>query len=161
MADDSTPVTEVCFHCGDPVVWHEGNGGQWLGAEPPRDWMYCHGSPEGPHHCPRPRRTLDPMADYDYLDDLVSDLSVTPNGRKGDTSSLAKPGYRGPRLLSDYERQIAHALLRKGHSKRESIRMARGLIKKAAKTGRWGDHGKAGAKTRAGAAASIAQRKTF
>jgi len=89
------------------------------------------------------------------------DLAVTPNGRPGDTSSLARPGYSGPRRLSDYERQIAHALIRKGKSKSAAIRMARGLLKKAAATGRWGDHGKAGAKTRAGAAASIAQRKTF
>jgi len=45
--------------------------------------------------------------------------------------------------------------------KSKAIRMARGLLKKAAATGRWGDHGKAGAKTRAGAAASIAQRHDF
>jgi hypothetical protein len=89
------------------------------------------------------------------------DLSVTPNGRPGDSSSLARPGYHGPRRLSDYERQIAHALIRKGMTKSKAIRMARGLLNKAARSGRWGDHGKAGAKTRAGAAASIAQRKTF
>lgn len=92
---------------------------------------------------------------------LLVDLAVTPNGRPGDTSPLAKPGYKGPRRLSDYEREIAHALMRKGKSKRKAILMARGLLKKAAATGRWGDHGKAGMKTRAGAAASIAQRKTF
>jgi hypothetical protein len=89
------------------------------------------------------------------------DLAVTPNGRPGDASSLARPGYTGKRKTSDYEREIAHALMRKGKSKSEAIAMARGLIKKAAATGRWGDHGKAGAKTRAGATASIAQRKTF
>lgn len=92
---------------------------------------------------------------------LLIDLAVTPNGRPGDASSLARPGYSGPRRLSDYEREIAHALMRKGKSKRTAIRMARGLLNKAARSGRWGDHGKAGAKTRAGAAASIAQRKTF
>lgn len=85
------------------------------------------------------------------------DLSVTPNGRPADSSPLGK----GPRRLSTYERQIAHALMRKGRSKRDAIRMARGLLKKAAATGRWGDHGKAGKATRAGAVASIAQRKTF
>jgi hypothetical protein len=85
------------------------------------------------------------------------DLATTPNGRHGDASPLGK----GPRRLSDYEREIAHALIRKGHSKRDAIRIARGLLKKAAATGRWGDHGKAGARTRAGAAASIAQRKMF
>lgn len=95
-----------------------------------------------------------------YRDHLI-DLAVTPNGRRGDASSLARPGYAGPRRLSDYEREIAHALIRKGKSKSAAIRMARGLLKKAAATGRWGRKGKAGAKTRAGAAASIAQRKTF
>lgn len=89
------------------------------------------------------------------------DLAVTPNGRPGDARSLARPGYSGPRRTSDYERMIAHALMRKGYPKSRAIAMARGLLKKAAATGRWGDHGKAGAKTRAGAAASIAQRKGF
>ena len=85
------------------------------------------------------------------------DLAVTPNGRPADASPLGK----GPRRLSDYEREIAHALMRKGMPKERAIPMARGLLKKAAKSGRWGDRGKAGAATRAGAAASIAQRKTF
>lgn len=89
------------------------------------------------------------------------DLAVTPNGRPGDSSPLARPGYKGPRRLSNYEREIAHALMRKGMPKSRAIAMARGLLKKAARTGRWGDHGTAGAKTRAGAVASIAQRKTF
>lgn len=39
-----------CVHCGDPLVWHPGNGGQWLGAIPPRDWARCNGIPEGQHH---------------------------------------------------------------------------------------------------------------
>lgn len=85
------------------------------------------------------------------------DLAVTPNGRPGDASPLGK----GKRRLSDYEREIAHALMRKGMPKERAIPMARGLLKKAAASGRWGDHGKAGSKTRAGAAASIAQRKAF
>lgn len=89
------------------------------------------------------------------------DLAITPNGRPGDASSLARPGYTGKRKTSDYEREIAHALMRKGHPKGQAIAMARGLLKKAAATGRWGNKGKAGARTRAGAAASIAQRKTF
>jgi hypothetical protein len=88
-------------------------------------------------------------------------MAVTPNGRPGDASPLAKPGYTGGRKLSDYERMIAHALMRKGKSKQAAIRMARGLLNKANKTGRWGDHGKAHAPTRAGAAASAAQRATF
>lgn len=85
------------------------------------------------------------------------DLAVTPNGRPADASPLGK----GKRKLSDYEREIAHALMRKGIPKARAIPMARGLLKRAAASGRWGDHGKAGAKTRAGAAASIAQRKSF
>jgi hypothetical protein len=89
------------------------------------------------------------------------DLALTPNGRPGDASSLARPGYTGKRKTSDYEREIAHALMRKGMDKSRAIGMARGLLKKAAATGRWGDKGKAGMKTRAGAAASIAQRRTF
>lgn len=89
------------------------------------------------------------------------DLAVTPNGRPGDASPLAKPGYKGPRRLSDYEREIAHALMRKGMPESRAIAMARGLLNKAARTGRWGDHGKAHGPTRAGAKASLAQRKTF
>lgn len=85
------------------------------------------------------------------------DLAVTPNGRPADASPLGK----GKRKLSDYEREIAHALMRKGLPKERAIPMARGLLKKAAATGRWGNHGKAGAATRAGAVASIAQRKAF
>lgn len=85
------------------------------------------------------------------------DLAVTPNGRPADASPLGK----GKRRLSDYEREIAHALMRKGMPKERAIPMARGLLKKAAKSGRWGDKGKAGSKTRAGAVASIAQRRTF
>lgn len=89
------------------------------------------------------------------------DLAFTPNGRPGDASSLARPGYTGKRKTSDYEREIAHALMRKGKTKSQAIAMARGLLNKAASTGRWGDKGRAGAKTRAGAAASIAQRRAF
>lgn len=41
-----------CTNCSEPLVWHEGNGGQWLGADPPRDWTTCHGVPDGPKHTP-------------------------------------------------------------------------------------------------------------
>jgi hypothetical protein len=85
-------------------------------------------------------------------DNSTVDLSM------GDTSPLGKSGKR---KLSDAERGIAHALMRKGHSKTEAIRMARGLLKKAAASGRWGDHGRASKVTRAKALVSIAQRKTF
>ena len=88
------------------------------------------------------------------------DLALTPGGRVGDASPLAKPGYKGKRKLSDYEREVAHALMRKGKSKREAIKMARGIINHAAATGRW-SKGKAKASVVAGAQASIAQRKSF
>jgi hypothetical protein len=42
--------TPCCIHCGDPVAWHPGNGGQWLGAVPPRDWARCNGIPGGQQH---------------------------------------------------------------------------------------------------------------
>lgn len=32
-----------CQWCKDPIVWHRGNGGQWLGAYAPRDWTTCYG----------------------------------------------------------------------------------------------------------------------
>lgn len=96
------------------------------------------------------------------------DLAVTPNGRPGDASSLARPGYKGPRRTTDYEREIAHAIMRKmkchdGPCKSRAIAIARGQLNKAAH-GRWGSRfgsGRAGAKTVAGAIASRAQRATF
>lgn len=86
------------------------------------------------------------------------DLAVTPGGRVGDASPLARPGYKGGRKLSDYEREVAHALMRKGVPRQRAIIMARGIINKAAATGRWGK-GKARPQVVAGAVASIAQRK--
>jgi hypothetical protein len=44
------PRTGVCRRCGDDLVWHEGNGGQWVGAKPPRDWVTCNGTVDGPKH---------------------------------------------------------------------------------------------------------------
>ena len=87
---------------------------------------------------------------------MIYDLAVTPNGRRADASPLGK----GPRRLSDYEREIAHALIRQGTGKSEAIRIARGITNRAALTGRWGK-GKAGAKTIAGSRASLAQRASF
>ena len=102
------------------------------------------------------------IRDMSVLAQRQIDLAITPGGRVGDASPLARPGYKGKRRLSDYEREIAHALMRKrGMPKRRAIAMARGLTNKAAATGRWGDRGKASAAVRAGAAASVAQRKTF
>jgi hypothetical protein len=86
------------------------------------------------------------------------DLAITPGGRQGDASPLGKKGSK--RKLSDYEREVAHALMRKGKSKRDAIKMARGIINHAAATGRW-SKGKAKPNVVAGAQASIAQRKSF
>lgn len=87
-------------------------------------------------------------------------MAITPGGRVGDARPLARPGYKGKRKLSDYEREVAHALMRKGTPKKRAIMMARGIIRNAASRGKWGK-GKASGKVRAGAAASIAQRKSF
>lgn len=83
-------------------------------------------------------------------------MVLTPGGRVGDATPLGK----GKRKLSDYEREVAHALMRHGKSKRDAIRIARGVIDRAAATGRWG-RGKAKPNVRAGAVASVAQRATF
>ena len=64
------------------------------------------------------------------------DLAITPGGRVGDNSPLAKPGYSGPRKTDDYVREVAHALMRKrGMPKSKAIRVARGVLAKWAKGG--------------------------
>lgn len=63
------------------------------------------------------------------------DLAITPGGRIGDNSGLGKPGYTGPRKTDDYVREVAHALIRKGHPKGKAIQMARGIIAKWARGG--------------------------
>lgn len=45
-------AARLCRRCGERIVWHEGNGGQWIGESPPRDWMTCFGRPEGERHEP-------------------------------------------------------------------------------------------------------------
>lgn len=103
---------------------------------------------------PRPRSQPQPRPGW-------LDFAVTPGGRAGDASPLAKPGYTGGRKLTDQEREIAHALMRKGKSKRAAIRMARGLVNSAAHGG-WGRGKKIrNAKVAAAAVRSVAQRKTF
>lgn len=84
-------------------------------------------------------------------------MAITPGGRVGDASPLGK----GPRKLSDYEREVAHALMRRGIPKERAIPMARGIINRAATTGRWGRGKKASPNVVAGAVASVAQRKAF
>ena len=53
------PIRGRCILCGDGVVWHPGNGGQWLGDTPPRDWATCHGSVDGPKHKAIPTPTTE------------------------------------------------------------------------------------------------------
>lgn len=50
-------------------------------------------------------------------------MAVSPGGRPADASGLGKPG--SPRGLSDYTREIAHALMRKGVPKSRAIAIAR------------------------------------
>ena len=80
----------------------------------------------------------------------------TPGGRVGDDSSLAKPGYKGPRRLAKYVRMVAHAMMRKGHSKSQAIRLARGIIKNWA-TGQ----GDVSPKVRAAAIKALAEQKAL
>lgn len=66
---------------------------------------------------------------------MDTDLAITPGGRVGDASPLGKPG--GPRKLTDYTREIAHALLRTGRAKTRSqaIAIARGAQKRWSRGG--------------------------
>lgn len=53
QAADASTVTEpkaFCLDCEEPLRFHHGNGGQWLGANPPRDWGTCYGTVDGPKH---------------------------------------------------------------------------------------------------------------
>lgn len=80
----------------------------------------------------------------------------TPGGRTGDDSSLAKPGYKGPRRLAKYVRMVAHAMMRKGHSKSQAIRLARGIIENWAS-----GKGDVSAKVRAAAVKALAEQKAL
>lgn len=50
-------------------------------------------------------------------------MAISPGGRPADASGLGKPG--SPRGLSDYTREIANALIRKGMPKSKAIAIAR------------------------------------
>lgn len=88
-----------------------------------------------------------------FIDSVIPgeiDLAITPGGRVGDASPL---GTHGPRRLTDYEREIAHALVRKrGFSKSHAIATAKNATKKWARGG-----GKVRPQVRAGAAKSLAE----
>lgn len=85
-------------------------------------------------------------------------MAITPGGRVGDASPLgAGPG---PRRLDDYVREVAHALMRDhGYTKAHAIRIARGVIDRAAATGVWARKGMAKPNVRAGAVASAIHQK--
>lgn len=78
----------------------------------------------------------------------TTDLAITPGGRVGDASPL---GTKGPRKLTDYTREIAHALMRAGHDRSSAIAIARAA---QARWARGGGHVRP--QVRAAAAASTA-----
>lgn len=80
----------------------------------------------------------------------------TPGGRMGDTSSLAKPGYDGPRRIAKYIRMVAHAMMRKGHPKSQAIRLARGIVQNWAS-----GQGDVSPKVRAAAIKALAEQKAL
>lgn len=82
---------------------------------------------------------------------MDTDLAITPGGRVGDASPLGKPG--GPRKLTDYTREIAHALIRSGHTRSQAIAIARGAQKRWARGG-----GKVRPQVRAAAAKSTVEQ---
>lgn len=54
-------------------------------------------------------------------------MAITPGGRPGDASPLGKKG--GPRRLTDYTREVAHALMREhGWDESHAIAAARNAI---------------------------------
>lgn len=57
----------LCELCAERLVWHPGNGGQWLGADAPRDWGCCLGRPDGPRHLvttPKPSWNLEAVMEW-------------------------------------------------------------------------------------------------
>lgn len=81
-------------------------------------------------------------------------MAITPGGRVGDASPLAKPGNEGPRRLDDYVRMVAHAFMRKGMAKGHAIAAARQTLAKWAAGG-----GNVSPKVQAAAAKALAHQK--
>lgn len=81
------------------------------------------------------------------------ELAVSPGGRPADASPLGK---KGPRRLTDYTREVAHALIREhGWSKQHAIAAARQAIDHwAAGLPAGGMHGHVRPQVQAAAAAS-------
>lgn len=79
-------------------------------------------------------------------------MAITPGGRPGDSTPLGKKP--GPRQLTDYTREIAHALMRKyGWDESHAIAVARNAQKKWRRGG-----GKVRPQVRAGAAKSLGEQ---
>lgn len=79
-------------------------------------------------------------------------MAITPGGRVGDATPLGKPG--GPRRLTDYMREVAHALMRDhGFTEQHAIATARNQIRRWSTGG-----GKVHPAVRAGATVSEAQQ---
>lgn len=58
-------------------------------------------------------------------------MSITPGGRIGDASPLGTKGLFGipGEELDPFIRQVAHAMIRKGHPKSQAIKLAVGILK--------------------------------
>lgn len=86
-----------CQHCGDPLTWHTGNGGQWLGALPPRDWTTCRGVPDGQRHEPVVGRAMRPVTEADvhriaeHVKVSRDDLTDQPSLRAQIADAQARP----------------------------------------------------------------------
>lgn len=142
--------------------WHGGTVSTPAHLKARRAMQAKNASAEPEDESPRQWRGIDPGDFFGMKADAGQFLSLsnTPGGREGDSSPLAKPGYMGGRKLTDQEREIAHALIRKGHTVRDAIRMARGLVNDASH-GKWGRGKVRDPKVSAAARASVAERKTF
>jgi hypothetical protein len=83
--------------------------------------------------------------------------AITPGGRVGDASPVGTPGGRQNWVdraggLPKYIRMVAHAMMRKGHSKGQAIQLAVGIVKN------WAEgKGDVSPKVRAAAAKAIAE----
>jgi hypothetical protein len=89
------------------------------------------------------------------------DLAVSPGGRPADDSPVGTPGGKQNWVdkaggLPKYIREIAHALIRKGRTESEAIRLAVGAVRNFA-AGHDGHGHKVSAKVQAAASAALAE----
>jgi hypothetical protein len=84
------------------------------------------------------------------------DKAITPGGRVGDDSSLdsskGKNWVENAGGLPKYIRMVAHAMMRKGHTKSQAIRLAIGIVRNWAS-----GKGDVSPKVRAAAAKAVAE----